>query len=73
MGGSTTGCPVWVRPNGDRYLVVLLDEERRSIQVAMVHPAAVPAALADVLPALPATVTRGAVDGIVDLRLPSGG
>jgi len=73
VGGTATGCPVWVRPRGDRYLVVLLDEKTRSLQVAMLHPAAVPPALTALLPNLPATLGRATLDSLAALRLPSGG
>ena len=69
-GGNTDGCPVWRRPVGDRYFFILLDEKTRTIQVGILHPANLPAATNEVLPELPASVTRGAVDAIVQLRLP---
>jgi hypothetical protein len=71
MGGKTDGCPVWVRPKGDRYLIALLDAERRAIQIGMVHPSAIPAALTALLPALPSELSRATIDKLVDLRLPS--
>lgn len=70
VGGRSDGCPVWRRPVGDRYFVVLLDEQTRTIQVALVHPANVPAAAAPLLPELPASLARSAIDGLVGLRLP---
>jgi len=70
VGGATDGCPVWRRPEGDRYFFVLLDESTRSIVVGVVHPQNVPAAAAAVLPELPGTVTRAAIDAIAALRLP---
>jgi hypothetical protein len=70
VDGSTDGCPVWRRPDGDRYFFILLDEQRREIQVGIVHPANVPAALAPWLPELPATVSRAAIDAVLELRLP---
>ncbi len=69
-GGSSDGCPVWRRPVGDRYFMILLDEQRRTIQVAIIHPENVPAAAAELLPEFPATVGRNSIDGLVDLRLP---
>jgi hypothetical protein len=70
MGGATAGCPVWRRPDGDRYFFILLDEQERAIQVGIVHPANIPPALAAVLPALPNTVSRADIDALVRLRLP---
>jgi hypothetical protein len=70
VDGSTDGCPVWRRPDGDRYFFILLDEQQRQIQVGIVHPANVPAALAPWLPELPATVSRAAIDAVLELRLP---
>jgi len=70
VGGSTTGCPVWRRPLGDRYLFILLDQSSRTIQVGMIHPANIPSAAAPLLPALPATLARSAVAGMLALRLP---
>ncbi len=73
VGGATDGCPVWKRPEGDRYLVVLLDEVSRTIQVAVIHPKNVPGALESVLPNLPSQLGRGAIDQLVALRLPAAG
>ncbi len=73
MGGTVDGCPVWVRPEGDRYLIALLDAERRIIQVAMIHPQALPQSLGALLPALPAQLSRATVQAIAELRLPVGG
>lgn len=70
MGGASDGCPVWKRPVGDRYFVVLLDEATRKIQVAIIHPGNVPSALAPLLPALPSSVARTTVESLVNLRLP---
>ncbi|HET9933695.1 MAG TPA: hypothetical protein VFQ35_23480, partial [Polyangiaceae bacterium] len=69
-GGASDGCPVWRRPKGDRYFFILLDETSRTIQVGVVHPSNIPAALAPLLPELPSSLSRGAVDGVVNLRLP---
>lgn len=69
-GGDTDGCPVWRRPDGDRYFFILLDQDTRVIQVGVVHPANIPAALSPLLPELPSALPRAAVDAIVSLRLP---
>lgn len=71
VGGKSDGCPVWRRPTGDRYLVVLLDETTRTIQVSLIHPANVPSAVAPLLPSLPSAIARSAVDSLVGLRLPA--
>ncbi len=71
MGGPSDGCPVWRRPIGDRYFVVLLDESTRTIQLAIIHPGNVPGAAQPLLPALPAALSRETIDGLLDLRLPS--
>jgi hypothetical protein len=70
FGGNTDGCPVWRRPNGDRYFFILLDRVDRVIQVGMIHPANIPSGAAPLLPALPATLQRAAVDALSALRLP---
>jgi len=70
MGGESDGCPVWLRPQGDRYYLVLLDEVSRQIQVALVHPDRIPAAAAPVVPGLPARLDRTTVDALLTLRLP---
>ncbi|HET9953176.1 MAG TPA: DUF2403 domain-containing lipoprotein [Polyangiaceae bacterium] len=72
-GGKTDGCPVWRRPEGDRYFFILLDQVTRTIQVGMVHPKAIPAALGAWLPELPNRVNRSDIDALAKLRLPSGG
>jgi hypothetical protein len=70
VGGDTDGCPVWRRPDGDRYFFVLLDEQQREIQVGIVHPGNVPVAMAELLPELPGSVSRAAIDQLLALRLP---
>jgi hypothetical protein len=72
MDGQADGCPVWLRPEGTRYLVVLLDESRRMLQVAMLNPQVLPEAVAPLLPALPGQLSRQTIERIADLRLPSG-
>lgn len=70
VGGATDGCPVWRRPEGDRYFFILLDAPSRTIQVGMIHPSNIPPAAARLLPSLPGDLTRLEIDGLVDLRLP---
>lgn len=69
-GGATDGCPVWRRPQGDRYFFILLDETTRQIQVGIIHPDQVPAKAAGVLPNLPGTLPRADIDALLGLRLP---
>ncbi|HEY5956402.1 MAG TPA: hypothetical protein VIV60_07620, partial [Polyangiaceae bacterium] len=69
-GGATDGCPVWRRPTGDRYFFILLDESTRSIQVGIIHPDNVPTAAGALLPNLPTSVPRSAIDAMTQLRLP---
>lgn len=73
VGGSTQGCPVWVRPRGDRYLIALLDAATRTLQVAMLHPDALPTSLGELLPSLPVAVSRSTIDELAGLRLPAPG
>jgi hypothetical protein len=70
VGGDTDGCPVWRRPEGDRYFFILLDEQERAIQVGVIHPAAIPASAEALLPDLPANLPRKAVDSLLAMRLP---
>jgi hypothetical protein len=51
--------------------MILLDERRRTIQVAIIHPENVPAVAAELLPELPAAIGRSSIDGLIDMRLPS--
>jgi len=69
-GGATDGCPVWRRPEGDRYFFILLDEVTRQIQVGIVHPERLPQAAAGLLPRLPGAITRSTIDALLELRLP---
>ena len=69
-GGSADGCPVWRRPEGDRFFMILLDEETRTIQVAVIHPGNIPLGLAQLLPGLPDQLSRETIDAMVALRLP---
>lgn len=72
MDGTATGCPMWLRPQGDRYLVVLLDELRRTVQLALIHPRRIPSSMTALLPAIPSTLGRTTIDALADLRLPQG-
>lgn len=65
--------PMWRRALDDRYYLFLLDESTRTVQVAVVHPAALPSALDALLPGLPNEVPRGLVDALLELRLPTPG
>jgi len=69
-GGSSDGCPVWQRPEGDHYFFIALDEAERLIQVGIIHPESIPSEATAVLPELPARVTRSGVEGMLHLRLP---
>ncbi len=69
-GGATDGCPVWRRPQGDRYFFILLDELTRQIQVGIIHPDQVPAKAAGVLPKFPGSVARTEIDALLGMRLP---
>jgi len=55
---------------GYRYFVIALDVPSRTVQLALVHPQSIPAAMAPLLPALPATIGRPAVDAVLGVRLP---
>ena len=70
VGGDTDGCPVWRRPEGDRFFFILLDEAERVIQVGMVHPENIPGAMTPLLPELPSALERSTIDSLVELRLP---
>lgn len=70
-GGASDGCPVWRRPVGDRYFMILLDEHTRTIQVAMIHPAKIPPAAKELLPLVPASLNRQIVDALIGMRLPN--
>lgn len=69
-GGSSDGCPVWKRPIGDRFFMILLDETSRTIQVAILHPANIPTGLGELFPGLPSRIQRETVDNLIQLRLP---
>jgi hypothetical protein len=70
VGGDTDGCPVWRRPDGDRFFFILMDERERAIQVGVIHPGAVPPSASALLPTLPAILSRAAIDALLALRLP---
>ncbi len=55
---------------GYRYFVILLDVASRRVQLAVIHPQAIPSGAAAVLPNLPATVSAGAIEDLLALRLP---
>ncbi len=73
VGGESGGCPVWRRPRGERYFFILLDETSRAIQVGVLHPEAIPASAKSLLPTLPVTLERTAIDALLQMRLPEGG
>jgi len=62
--------PMWRRAQDDRYYLFLLDENARTVQVAVIHPANIPAELAPILPSLPNTAPRASIDDLLALRLP---
>jgi hypothetical protein len=62
--------PVWRRALDDRYYLVLLDERARTIHVAVVHPANLPAAARPLLPALPNALPASAIEGVLQMRVP---
>lgn len=55
---------------GYRYFLILMDAGSRTVQLAVVHPLQIPASVGALLPALPFTLPRSAVDALLDLRLP---
>jgi len=55
---------------GYRYFVVLLDVPSRTIQTGIVHPQAIPASVAGLLPGLPEWVGEGVIHELRDVRLP---
>ncbi len=60
------------RPSeGYRYFVMLLDVKSRTIQLAVIHPQSVPAALSGLLPSLPFELAEATIDGLRELRLPA--
>jgi hypothetical protein len=67
-GGPTAA---FRRPeSGYRYFVVLLDVPSRTVQLGLVHPQRIPAALAPILPALPSSFAASAESAVLGLRLP---
>jgi hypothetical protein len=61
----------FVRPDaGYRYFVTLLDVQTRTVQIALIHPGAIPSSIAALLPNLPEIIDRATVDAVVGLRLP---
>jgi hypothetical protein len=72
FGGDTDGCPVWRRPDGDRYFFILLDRDDRMIQVGIIHPERIPTGARGLLPNLPGELGRADIDGLLELRLPYG-
>jgi hypothetical protein len=62
--------PAWRRAQDDRYYLFLLDETSRTVQVAVIHPSLIPEAATELLPALPNTVARSAIEALLQLRLP---
>ncbi len=60
------------RPSeGYRYFLMLLDVDSRTIELAIVHPNAVPSALSGLLPTLPYDVGEESISALRELRLPA--
>jgi hypothetical protein len=55
---------------GYRYFIVLMDVASRTVQLGIVHPQNIPAALAPLLPSLPASVNQTTINSLLALRLP---
>jgi len=59
------------RPSaGYRYFLIHLDVASRTVQLAIVHPDAVPDVIAPLLPSLPATISQSTIDALLGRRLP---
>ena len=54
---------------GYRYFVIALDVTTRTVQLAVVHPSNIPAAMAPLLPALPGSIPRSTIDAVLGARL----
>ncbi|MCE9577679.1 MAG: DUF2403 domain-containing lipoprotein [Deltaproteobacteria bacterium] len=68
--GSGPGAAFRRPLEGYRYFVILMDPATRTVQLAVVHPAAIPPALAPLLPQLPAELDTTAITALTQLRLP---
>jgi hypothetical protein len=55
---------------GYRFFVMLFDVDTRQVQLALIHPANVPATVSAVLPGLPQQIQRATVNNMLALRLP---
>jgi hypothetical protein len=55
---------------GYRYFITLFDVATRTVQLGILHPSNIPAALAPLLPSLPAAVDQTTIDSLAQLRLP---
>ena len=70
MLGSGPGA-AFVRPSTEpRYFVVLFDIASRTVQLAMISPASIPAAAGGLLPELPPRIAAADVATLLALRLP---
>jgi hypothetical protein len=67
-GGPTAA---FRRPEtGYRYFLIAMDVASRTVQLGIVHPSKVPAAIAGLLPDLPGSIPQATVDAVLALRLP---
>jgi hypothetical protein len=55
---------------GYRYFLVALDVVSRTVQLGIVHPKNIPAAIGELLPSLPGTISPSTVNSVLSLRLP---
>lgn len=56
--------------DGYRYFIILLDVPSRTVQLAIVHPDAIPSSVGGLLPGLPGSVDQTTIDAVRSLRLP---
>ncbi len=56
---------------GYRWFLILMDAKTRTVQLGLVHPANLPAAMASLAAVPPSQVGRAAIDALVGLRLPA--
>lgn len=62
--------PVWRRSVDERYYLVLLDQDARTVKVSVLHPRNLPAAASMLLPALPNQVPQAAITSLLEMSLP---
>jgi hypothetical protein len=70
FGGAAAHVAFRRPTEGYRYVLALFDVNTRQLQLAIIHPSKLPAAVSGFLPTLPRSIGRATIDSLLAMRLP---